>query len=204
MNDQLKAYSDPYSPALSVSTSISIYLGRFSMWPPSPGTGEVFRFAFVPSAGKSVLDSFCLCKTCSCMGKSKGTAGPFLTEILPSCPFLACCCVPVDGWDDGIDALAEFGKAFESVTFMTKSETFGFDWGSSIEHACGSRREKPFLQLVASSSPRQWLSTSIYSRALVRSSMSSPRGICFEKYGECCRRASLRSAKAEWLNPTHN
>ena len=49
----------------------------------------------------------------------------------------------------------------------------------SSEHTCGYNREKDPVQLVVIAFPFQWASTSLYNRALLRSSTSSPRGIRF-------------------------
>ena len=53
------------------------------------------------------------------------------------------------------------------------------------EQTCVSNNEKPVVQLpVMSLFPLQCASTSMYSNALIKSSMSSPRGICFSRWTE--------------------
>ena len=146
---------------MSTSISVDARRCRFSTWPSSVGTGDVFRFVLytVFSAAEGASDCFCRCRTCSRTGRSDGAAGPFLIEILLSTPFFACC--DVVGWVEGVGSLTELGITLVLLTSITATDFIDFVCGSSREHVCGSRREKPVLQLVASSSPRQWLSTSI-------------------------------------------
>ena len=89
----------------------------------------------------------------------------------------------------GREAAEEAGDLGETIEKASEEQT----WCSSNENL--------FLQPVISSLPRQWDSTSIYNKALLSSSMSSPRGMCLQNHGEFCNALSLHKVNAECVKP---